>query len=441
MKINQLTYLKLIVFHILIAGIIFTIPVFSKLLGVLIFIIGLLVVVYKQNKNNEVLYVAGYMMGSEVLLRMTNGNFIHEFGKYGVTFFMLTGMYYSKFSKKSFIYFLFFFLLMPGIFVSTLTLNLSSDFRKVMLFYLSGPICLCFSAIYCFGRKITYKELNNLLLFIALPILSTVSYAFLYAPSIKAVVTGTSSNFEASGGFGPNQVSTIFGLGFFIFFTRLLLISDTKKYVVLNTFLTIFIAYRAIVTFSRGGVLTGIVMIGVLVFLLYWYSIKNSRVKLLAILFGAFILSIGLWSYSASQTSGMIEKRYANQDGRGRVKTDRLGGREELIETEMKMFLQNPLLGVGIGKNEQYRYDWTGIHAASHNEITRLLAEHGFLGIIMLLILFITPLSLFYQNKQNIYLLSFFAFWLFTINHAAMRLAAPGFIYALSLLKVSIDEK
>ncbi len=441
MKINQLTYLKLIIFHLLLAVLVFAVPVISKIYGILILLIGFVYVVSKQNKNNEVLFFAGYIVGIEVFLRMTQGNPVNEFGKYSVIFFMLQGMYFSKFSKKSFIYFLFLLLLIPGVFVSTLTLNLSSDFRKVMMFYLSGPVCLGFTAIYCYRRKITYKELNNLLLCIGLPILSTVCYTFLYAPNIKEIVVSTKSNFAASGGFGPNQVSTILGLGFFIFFTRALLFSDTKKYVVLNTFFTLFIAFRAIVTFSRGGVLTGVVMISFLLLLLYWYSIKNSRVKLFGIIFGALMLSFGLWLYSSNQTSGMIEKRYANQDSRGRVKADRLGGREELIETEMKMFFENPLLGVGIGKNEQYRYDWTGIHAASHNEITRLLAEHGFLGILMLLILFITPLALFIQNKQNIYLLSFFVFWLFTINHAAMRLAAPAFIYALSLLSVSMEKK
>jgi O-antigen ligase len=425
----------------LLAVVIFAIPAFSKVYGILISIIGFVYVVNKQNRNNEVLYVAGYLVGAEVLLRMTHGNFLNEYVKYSVTFFMLVGIYFSKFSIKSGIYFLFLLLLIPGLFVSTLTLNLSTDFRKVILFYLSGPICLSFSAIYCYGRKLSFIQMNNLLLSIALPILSTVCYTFLYAPSIKEVVRGTSSNFATSGGFGPNQVSTVLGLGFFIFFTRVLLFSNTKKYFFLNTLLTLFIAFRAIVTFSRGGVMTGIVMISILVIILYFFSIRNSKVKLLAIIIGVLFTSAGLWVYSSNQTSGLIEKRYANQDGQGRVKSDRLGGREELIETEIRMFIENPILGVGIGKNEQYRYDWMGIHAASHNEITRLLAEHGFFGIIAFLILFITPLSLFFQNKQNIYLLSFFAFWLLTINHAALRLAAPAFIYALSLLKISIEDK
>jgi hypothetical protein len=65
-----------------------------------------------------------------------------------------------------------------------------------------------------------------------------------------------------------------------------------------------------------------------------------------------------------------------------------------------------------------------------------MIAEHGSLGILGLMILFATPLVLYIDNKYNIYLLCFLIFWLLTINHAAMRLAAPAFLYSLALLKV-----
>ncbi|WP_431243016.1 hypothetical protein ACQ9BO_25775 [Flavobacterium sp. P21] len=80
----------------------------------------------------------------------------------------------------------------------------------------------------------------------------------------------------------------------------------------------------------------------------------------------------------------------------------------------------------------------TGTEIASHNEITRMLAEHGLFGVFGLLILFATPLILFINNRQHLYCLPFYLFWLLTINHAAMRIAAPAFIYALSLLSVRI---
>lgn len=36
---------------------------------------------------------------------------------------------------------------------------------------------------------------------------------------------------------------------------------------------------------------------------------------------------------------------------------------------------------------------------------------------------------------------AFLAFWFATINHSAMRIAAPGFIYGLSLLNVTNEKR
>ena len=67
-----------------------------------------------------------------------------------------------------------------------------------------------------------------------------------------------------------------------------------------------------------------------------------------------------------------------------------------------------------------------------------MLAEHGSLGALGLLILLFTPLVLYLENKFNMYLLCFVAFWFLTINHAAMRTAVPAFVYSLSLLNVQL---
>ena len=73
--------------------------------------------------------------------------------------------------------------------------------------------------------------------------------------------------------------------------------------------------------------------------------------------------------------------------------------------------------------------------------LARMLAEHGSLGIVALLILFFLPLIFHIENKQNIFMFCFFMFWLLTINHAAMRTASTSFIYALALLNIRFDEK
>ena len=102
------------------------------------------------------------------------------------------------------------------------------------------------------------------------------------------------------------------------------------------------------------------------------------------------------------------------------------------------MFFNNPIFGVGVGKGVEVREVQTGVFVLSHDEITRMLAEHGSLGILGLLILIFTPLVLYLENKFNMFLLCFVAFWFLTINHAAMRTAVPAFVYSLSLLNVQI---
>lgn len=435
---KRFSFSYLILVHVIIALMVFVLPFLSMLYALLIPVVGLFVIFRSKNKNNEVLYVSAYLIGVEVFLRMTGGNFSNEYVKTLVIFFMLTGMFYSTVSTKSFVYFFYLLLLIPGIFVSINTIDFTIDIKKALVFNLSGPVCLAVSSIYMFKRKILFTDLQNIIQVMGFPIISTVVYLFLYNPSVKDVVTGTQSNFETSGGFGPNQVSTILGLGMFVFFSQFVLFSKSKKRIILNGILLILVSYRAIVTFSRGGVVTGIAMIVCLMVVIYYFSNSLGKAKVGLVIILSCLLGIGIWGYTISQTSGLIEKRYANQDAKGRQKTDRLGGREAAMEVDLKMFFDNPITGVGAGIGKELRKDSLGQEVASHNEITRMLSEHGVLGIFGLLILLITPFVLYINNRQHLYFLSFFIFWFLTINHAAMRTAAPAFIYALTLLFVQI---
>ena len=443
MKNIRISYNYLLIIHAVIAVVVFALPFLSKVYALLIPVIGFYIVYATKNKNNEVLLVAAYMVGVEVFLRMTGGNFSNEFVKVNVIFFMLLGMIYSNFSINAVVYWIFLILLIPGILVTFSTANFNMDIRKILVFNLSGAICLAISAIYMYKRRILFADLQNVVIAIGLPVVTTVVYLFLFNPSVKDVVTGTQSSFETSGGFGPNQVSTILGLGMFVFFTQLILFSKSRKRMILNGALLSFISYRAIVTFSRGGVITGIVMIICLLFLLYYFSNAKGRGKFTLVFILIALMAGGIWTYSSLQTSGLINKRYANQDATGRIKKDRLGGREEIMDSEFKLFIDNPITGVGAGMGKQVRKESFGMEIASHNEITRMLSEHGLFGVFGLLILFITPFILYINNKQHLYFLSFYFFWLLTINHAAMRTAAPAFVYALSLLlvQVKIPEK
>ncbi len=417
-------------------------PSLSKLYGYAILFGGIYFVVKTQNRNNEVLYAAAYIVGSEVFLRMTEGNPNHEFSKYGVMLFLSMGMFYSGFSKNAVPYWIFLFLLIPGIIIGTQVLNPNAiDIRKTIMFNISGPLCLGFASLYCYNRQITIQEVNNILLVIGLPIITTTIYLILFTPDLREVLNGTGSNAATSGGFGPNQVATALGLGMFIFFSRMIIASRTKLFFLINLLIVLNISYRGLLTFSRGGMITGFFMIIILVLIIYINSKNKGKFKLMYLV-GIISIAIAfIWGYTQMTTSGLIGKRYANEDATGRVKKSQLSGREDVAKGEIEMFLSSPFLGVGVAKGTEIRLEKNGYLFASHNELTRMLGEHGSLGIGMLLILFFTPIILYLDNKQHIYMFCFLFFWFLTINHAAMRTAAPSFVYALTLLKVRFEDE
>lgn len=440
MKKEDILYLNLILFHIAIGALVFALPFVSKIYGYTIFIFGIYYVIKKQNRNNEALMAAAYVVGSEVFLRMTGGNPSYEISKYGVMAFIFIGMYYSGFSKGAIPYWLFLLLLVPSVVLSTFVLDFDTNIRKAIAFNISGPVCLGLASLYTFRRKIPLDQMNSILLSMGLPIITTMVYLTFYTPNIREVITGTESNYETSGGFGPNQVATILGLGMFIFFSRIILESRTKFLVLINLIIALNITYRGMVTFSRGGMITGFMMIVLLLLFLYYKSNFRGRVKLNYLIVLVALALITTWSYTSFQTGGLINKRYANQDAAGRVKESKFTGREEIAQNEINLFLKNPIFGAGVGKGAETRKKETGTKVLSHDEITRMLAEHGSLGILGLLILFFTPLFLYLENNFNMFLLCFVTFWLLTINHAAMRTAAPAFVYSLSLLNVYFGE-
>jgi hypothetical protein len=441
MKKEDISYFQIILFHAILGFLVYLFPFVAKIYGYAIFIGGFFYVIKTQNKQNEALIAAAYVVGSEVFLRMTGGNPLYEISKYGVIVFIFMGMYYSGFSKSATPYWIFLLLLVPSVVLTTFVINFETNLKNSIAFNISGPVCLGVASIYAYRRRIPLNQMNTIILSLGLPIVSCMVYLTFYTPNIRDIITSTQSNAETSGGFGPNQVATVLGLGMFIFFSRIILESRTKFMLALNLLIAINMSYRGIVTFSRGGMITGFLMILLLLLFLYSKSNYTGKVKLNYIVVFIGVAMVATWAYTSFQTRGLIDKRYANQDAAGRAKESRFTGREEVAKGEIDIFLKNPIFGVGVGKGVEVRKAETGDGTLSHDEITRMLAEHGSLGIVGLLILFFTPLVLYLENKFNMFLLCFLAFWFFTINHAAMRTAAPAFVYSLSLLNVFFEKK
>ncbi len=441
MKYN-ITYATAVALHFMIGMAIY----FVKDLAKIYFFVALLVFLFRifkspsELKTYEVLKACAYFVGAEVLLRMTRGAISYEAGKYVVILFSLIGMIYKGISGKGYPYFVYLMLLIPSIFVASTTLSFDANFRTNIAFVLSGPVCLGIATLYCYDKKITLKQLHNVLLLMLLPIIAHTTYVFFYTPSIRDTLSNTASNLAASGGFGPNQVSMILGLGAFIVATRFFTQSSSVNLKVLNLIILALISYRAVLTFSRGGVITAF---AVILTFLYFYYAQSSRAQKNSIMFSCMVL-LGCfmitWFISSSQTDGYIDLRYANKDHLGRDKEDLTTGRGDLFMYEIKGFISNPFLGIGSSRAKDQRIEVEGHGNISHSEVGRLLGEHGIFGIIILLILTIKPLDFRHRRKNNYYFYPFLVFWFLTVNHASMRIAAPSFVYALALLNVTHEK-
>ena len=438
MKFASFHVLSLIIIHLVFGVIFFIFPETAKLLTLVVVVLSLLTIIKSKNKDLSILYASAYVVGAELLLRMLEASFFNEFGKYTITGLALIGIYFNGIKPKAILFIIFIILLVPGIFLGIQNLSHTTEIRKAILFNISGPISLAIFSLYAYGKTITLSHIKNILFLLMLPLVSVLVLIILRVPSVREVITGTASNFETSGGFGPNQVATMLGLSMFCCIVLFMLNELSKKMAILMLVLATIFAFRGLVTFSRGGMITGIIMVLIFVVQLYFKLNATGKTKIILIssIFALFAFSV--WSFTSIKTDGLIVNRYANQDAMGRIKLDNLGGREIIFKTEINMFLESPFSGMGVGVNKQYREQTTGIVAASHNEFTRLMAEHGIIGLLALLILLVMPFINKFENHQNIFLWSFFTFWLLTVNHSAMRLAAPSFIYALSLLNIII---
>ncbi|NNC50921.1 MAG: O-antigen ligase family protein [Flaviramulus sp.] len=349
------------------------------------------------------------------------------------------GLFTTKQRSEPIAYIIYILLLIPGIFVTAFNLTENTTLRTAIAFNLSGPICLGIVAIYCYKLKVSYNNIHKIFFSMALPLIATIVYLFLFNPSIRDTITGTGSNFAASGGFGPNQVATVLGLGMFIFSIRFFAQSPSLFLKIINVIFFFIMSYRAIITFSRGGVITALFMIAAFVFFYFKNVNASNKLRISRLLIIFLGVGFSIWLYSSLQTSGFIDKRYANQDALGREKADITTGRTNLVSFELGEFLNNPFVGVGVGKIKELREEKEGVLAASHNEMSRIVSEHGLLGVIALSILLLTPLILRLKNRTNILFYSCYLFWLLTINHSSMRIAAPAFIYGLSLLNITYE--
>lgn len=127
-------------------------------------------------------------------------------------------------------------------------------------------------------------------------------------------------------------------------------------------------------TFSRSGVYNAI---GALVFVIL-FAAKDISVgikKLLPIAVIALAFLFLVFPYLNDFTGGKLQERFEETQGSNRA---------EIIESDIALFIRNPVLGSGVGLSRTKREEFYGDSAASHTEFSRLIADHGMFGLVAL---------------------------------------------------------
>ena len=408
----------------------------AKIWCVTILIYGFYRIIQTKNANNEAILWAAYIAGADVALRACGGALVWEIGKLGVVLFLLLGIIVEAKKNRPFpaLALIMLLLLIPGILT---TFTWSDRVREDITFNISGMVCLLVSMVYFYKRDVRHDTFKKMIAFSLSPVIVLCFVLFFRTPDISEINFTAQANSEMSGGFAPNQVSTILGYGWLVLVIMIIM----RERVTFNRFLTLsvlaFVVYRSLFTFSRGGNLGAI--LGLLSFLIVYGSSKQKRVSmsktirtllLFAIIGAAIVTSIN------TATNGVFGYRMTGKDTSGEIVEDVTTGRSMILEEELELFKDNPL-GVGVGGSIHFRLQKFHAFYASHNEFGRLLSEHGVFGLIIILIMLIAPLSYFRKipNGENkAYCMMFFVLSLASLMHSGCRTAMPEFVYGLSFL-------
>jgi hypothetical protein len=432
--LNSALIIGFIILHVPLALVMYKVQFVATLHAWATVAVGLLWALSKPNLERAA-YVGAYIIGAEVLWRMTHTDIFWETGKYGLALIFIAAMLRSKQAKLPPLPLIYLLLLLPSVFLTVEFMGMEQA-RKTLSFNLSTPFALMVSIWFFSNVRISREQLGRLFLALIGPIVGIASitlFATVDASLTDDLNFGGGSNTITSGGFGPNQVSAILGFGVLVTFL-LLVDSKTKwsfKCVMLA--IAIFLAVQSALTFSRSGLFLAVGS-GLLASL---FLMKDNGSR------GRVILTVGVLYLVAnfifvpfldSVTDNAFSSRFQDTDPTGR---------DLVVQADLQIWAANPILGVGPGVARAYRSQfYTSERKAStvsHTEFSRLLAEHGILGgaALLLLLIMTGQILLRAQTPMNRALVVAMTTWsfLFMLTNS-MRLAAPAFAIGLGFATI-----
>ncbi|MEW6365153.1 MAG: O-antigen ligase family protein [Acidobacteriota bacterium] len=289
---------------------------------------------------------------------------------------------------------------------------------------LAGPISMALSALLFSAYTLDPRALRRVAYSVIGPIAGTVTLCVRNLVILgEDIQFGATSNREASGGGGPNQVANTLALGALLCWMLLL---GRKLAFMERVFLFGLLLVQIIVmllTLSRGGFYT--FCLAVAAVSLVKLRAQGQRLQFLAmfILMAVVLLRVA-WPTADRVASGAVQRRYSN------LRTDRW----ELAKSEILVWMEHPLMGVGPGVAREEVAAYLGHSLMAHVEFSRLLAEHGIFGVAAILLFFggfIRNYRLADAEGWRTWVVAAMAYTCGYWMQSATRTLAPSFTYGL----------
>ncbi len=402
-------------------------------------------VILKLNENHFLIFTSliAYLVSFELLGRMAKASpFIPwETGKYMLFILLMAGILIRYHRGKIGLVLL--LLLLPSVFFD----KSGQVYFKNVVFNLLGPVNVALAVIYFKNQEVSKEELVSLLRLIALPAISVLSFVIIKTPDFENVEFELGSNFQTSGGFGSNQVSTILGLGTLLAYIFWRNRWNLTGYRWLDFILTIMFALRGLLTFSRGGMIGGALAILTLIYFetgesefgwKYKKAVFNT-IKAIPVILIFFLV----FNYANKVSGGNLALRYQGETpgtlAGYKKKTANVffSNRVNVFLDDMNLWKEHPVFGVGVGASMYMRDNTRRI--ASHVELSRLLSEHGLPGAVFFIVLCILGYKIYKQalwSSSGKILIALFILALFTTFHSSMRTYMTPLLTGLSMLTV-----
>lgn len=387
-------------------------------------LLGGLLFAATTRRTAHVALVVAYIAGCEVLWRMSKASVFWEYGKYAMVAVMLVTLARTRARRNVTLASFYLGLLLPSAGLTFIALGFAGG-RDQLSFALSGPLAIACAIVYFSSIRLTAMQLRATFAAFVAPICGVSTLVFIKSREATDLVFVNGSNSMASGGFGPNQVSAVLGLGMLLlvlvcfdgrlmWWLRLLLLGIAAM-----------LAFQTVLTFARGGIMLALVGIFAAMFVLL-RSNRRARVAVVSVGLLSFVLGNYVVEPQLEETTGgSVAQRFSNT---------RSSGRDQIVESELEMFMDNPAIGVGPGIGAALRLK-DGQIGPSHTEYTRMLAEHGVLGALSLVCLGILGLRAIRGNRNASAqaIGSALVIWaaLFLAIYST-RLAAPAFALGLA---------